>query len=682
MRILMRAYYLILILWLLPYRGITQNVSDSIKAKRELQIPKNDSLRLEKLITKGTYFHNNAILDSAILYFEMAKALTVKKDYKQYYARICRNQSEIYYQKAIYHKALELQFEALKISTQLNDKKNISASYEAIGSIYSNISNPNEALKYFKLMYKLNIELNDTTGKFIAFNSLAGVYSQLGKTDLAYDYFKKALALGYGLKNEEGVNSVLANIGIILIDKNQPDAAIDTLKKVLKITQDNEDGYMRASLYLNIGLAYFKKGNLIEAKKYTLQALKLSKTTEEKDNLMSAYQYLSKIEYELKNYKAAYDYHLAFKELNDTIFNFENSKLLSDLRTNNEVEKKEAELKLKANAEKEKLLAISKQEKKQQTIIIISVIGILIIVIIFALFLYQRFKITQKQKRIIELKEIETQKQKHLVEERNKEITDSINYAKRLQTAILPPIELIKKTIPNSFVYYKPKDIIAGDFYWFYDSSDYKTGDESNTFVLIAAADSTGHGVPGAMVSIVCSNALDKAVKEFGLSEPGQVLDKTTELVLETFKKSGEVINDGMDISLLKIEYTNSGIIKGLKWSGANNALLMISRTSKTAHEIKADKQPIGNADNLKPFTTHSIPLEKEMLFYLLTDGFADQFGGPQGKKYKQKQLQELLVANCMLDLSQQLELLNNEFVTWLGSMEQIDDVTVIGIKI
>jgi serine phosphatase RsbU (regulator of sigma subunit) len=677
----MRTFYLIII-WLLPSKNIAQIENDIIKVKRELQISKIDSLRLEKLIAKGTYFHDISILDSAILYFEMAKVLATKKDYKQYYARICRKQSEVYFQKAIYPTALELQLEALNISTLIKDKKSIGLSYEAIGSIYSNINNTNEALKYFKLMYTLSSEINDSVGKFQAFNSLASVYSQLGKSDLAYIYFKKALVLGYELKNESGVNSVLANIGIILIDKKQEDAAIDTLKKVLKIQQQNNDEYMQSSLLLYIGQAYFNKGNLVEAKKNTLQALKLSKIAEEKDNLKETYFALSKIEYELKNYKAAYDYHVEFKALNDTIFNFENSKQLGDLRTNNEVEKKEAELKLKANAEKEKLLAISKQEKKQQTIIIISVIGVLIIVIIFALFLYQRFKITQKQKRIIELKEVETQKQKHLVEERNKEITDSINYAKRLQTAILPPIELIKKAIPNSFVYYKPKDIVAGDFYWFYDSSEYKTGNEGNKFILIAAADSTGHGVPGAMVSIVCSNALDKAVKEFGLSEPGEILDKTTELVLETFKKSGEVINDGMDISLLKIEYTDTEIIKSLKWSGANNSLLMISRTSKIAHEIKADKQPIGNADNLKPFTTHLIPLEKDMLFYLLTDGFADQFGGPQGKKYKLKQLQELLVANCLLDLHQQEALLNNEFTTWLGSMEQIDDVTVIGIKI
>jgi len=174
--------------------------------------------------------------------------------------------------------------------------------------------------------------------------------------------------------------------------------------------------------------------------------------------------------------------------------------------------------------------------------------GGIFLLIIFGTFMFNRFKVTQKQKAVIELKEIETQHQKHLVEEKQKEIIESITYAKRLQEAILPPEEFINAHIRNNFVLYKPKDLVAGDFYWAETIGD---------LFFIAAADSTGHGVPGAMVSVVCSNELNRALKEFNLIETGKVLDKTRELVLETFEKSTSDVKDGMDVSLLCFDKKN-----------------------------------------------------------------------------------------------------------------------------
>jgi serine phosphatase RsbU (regulator of sigma subunit) len=257
--------------------------------------------------------------------------------------------------------------------------------------------------------------------------------------------------------------------------------------------------------------------------------------------------------------------------------------------------------------------------------------------------------------------------QKHLLEEKNKEITDSINYAQRLQQAILPSIEFITQNFPNNFVLYKPKDIVAGDFYW-----AEKIGEK----FFIAAADSTGHGVPGAIVSVVCSNALNRTIKEFKLTETGKILDKTRELVIETFEKSASEVKDGMDISLLCIDSKN----KNIYWSGANNPLWYIQ--DNELKEIKADKQPIGKTEYPKPFRTHEIEYKANTTFYLFTDGFADQFGGPNGKKFKYKQFSDLLVKNNNLSQSQQAEIINKAFSDWKGDLEQVDDVCVIGIKI
>jgi serine phosphatase RsbU (regulator of sigma subunit) len=268
---------------------------------------------------------------------------------------------------------------------------------------------------------------------------------------------------------------------------------------------------------------------------------------------------------------------------------------------------------------------------------------------------------------LVEERTLQIKKQKALIEEKQHEILDSITYAKRLQEAILPHPEYINGFIPENFILYKPKDIVAGDFYWSETHSD-------NFF--IAAADSTGHGVPGALVSVVCSNALNRALKEFNLTDPGKILDKTRELVLETFAKSASEVKDGMDISLLCINKKE----RKISWSGANNPVWYINREG--FFEVKADKQPIGKTDYARPFTTHQILYSEGTIFYLFTDGLADQFGGPKGKKFKYKQFSDILVQNKDLGMAAQLKILEKVFSTWKGDLEQVDDVCVIGIKL
>jgi serine phosphatase RsbU (regulator of sigma subunit) len=298
----------------------------------------------------------------------------------------------------------------------------------------------------------------------------------------------------------------------------------------------------------------------------------------------------------------------------------------------------------------------------------------------------------QLENKVIE-RTAEVVKQKHLIEEKQKEILDSIHYAKRLQEAILPPLSFINEHLPNNFVLYQPKDVVAGDFYW---------AEMKDDKFFIAAADCTGHGVPGAMVSVVCSNALNRTVNEFGITDTGKILNKTRELVLETFAKGNAEVKDGMDISLLCIDKKNNKAF----WSGANNPLWYIDPVTSCAphsvtsiefekstasglesaqpeiKEIKADKQPIGKTDNPKPYTTHEIELKPGIQFYLFTDGYADQFGGPKGKKFKYKQLEELLLENANKNMQEQHQTLITKFSEWKGDLEQVDDVCVIGVRL
>jgi serine phosphatase RsbU (regulator of sigma subunit) len=287
-----------------------------------------------------------------------------------------------------------------------------------------------------------------------------------------------------------------------------------------------------------------------------------------------------------------------------------------------------------------------------------------IILISFLLIPYTRkiLKADERQKKLF-------MQQKMLIEESHREIKDSINYAKRIQSAILPSNRIIKESFADAFVLYKPKDVVAGDFYWLENCGDQ---------IMFAACDCTGHGVPGAMVSVICNNALNRSVREFGLKEPGKILDKTREIVISEFEKSDDEVKDGMDMSLGSLSLS----ALTLTWSGANNPLWILRKEGSAIEEIKADKQPIGKYAEAKPFTTHQLNLSKGDIIYLITDGYQDQFGGEKGKKFKASNLKELIVSIKSETMENQKNLIDEAFETWRGKLEQIDDVCIIGIRV
>jgi len=258
--------------------------------------------------------------------------------------------------------------------------------------------------------------------------------------------------------------------------------------------------------------------------------------------------------------------------------------------------------------------------------------------------------------------------QKLILEEKNQEIVDSINYALRLQTAILPTVKRIKFALPDSFVMFRPKDIVSGDFYWM---------DDRTENVLIAAVDCTGHGVPGAIVSVVGANGLNRCIKEFGLHKPSDILDKLTDIVVETFESGEDRVQDGMDGALCAINVKK----KTVEYAGANNPLWIMRKGAEEIEEVKADKQPIGSYEFAKPFTNHSFKLAQDDVIYFFSDGYVDQFGGPKGKKFKYKTLKKLLFEIYENPMKEQLHILEEQFDDWKGSLEQLDDVCIIGIK-
>jgi serine phosphatase RsbU (regulator of sigma subunit) len=363
---------------------------------------------------------------------------------------------------------------------------------------------------------------------------------------------------------------------------------------------------------------------------------------------------------------SAYHYLRLFKNLNDSLFSTEKSSQIAEMQMQFENEQKEKLRELEQKAKDTEQNA----KLERQKLFTGGAILILLLTVVFSIFLYRNY--LNKKKAHLEISQ-----KNEIIGAKNREIIDSINYAKHLQDAILPPLKLIRQYFHDSFILYSPKDIVAGDFYWF---------EKKENLIFFAAADCTGHGVPGAMVSVVCSNALNRTVKEFGITEPGKILDRVKNLVVETFvhegdpggEKSENEVKDGMDISLCSYDPQTGQ----LRWAGANNPIWIIKKGTKEVLELKPNKQPIGKSDILSTFTTHVLTVNSGDSLYLFTDGFADQFGGPAGKKYKTAKLKELILSVHDKDMNTQYLMIKKSFDEWKGKEDQVDDICVIGLAI
>lgn len=261
------------------------------------------------------------------------------------------------------------------------------------------------------------------------------------------------------------------------------------------------------------------------------------------------------------------------------------------------------------------------------------------------------------------------EEQKETLEEKNREITDSINYAKKIQSSLIPAESEFNSHFKDSFVLFKPKDIVSGDFYWISRKEDK---------VFYATADCTGHGVPGGFMTMLGISFLDQIINESEIYEPGRILDILRERLIHTLKQSGSAgeNKDGMDIVLCCIDLKT----KKMNYAAGNNSLYVYRNNEFI--EYKPDKQPCGFYPDPKPFTQKEIALQEGDIVYTFTDGFADQFGGPKGKKFKYRNLEQTITSLKDRSLSEQKKELDTVFENWRGHLEQVDDVCIIGVSI
>ncbi len=639
--------------------------------------------------------------DKAIEYLITSVKMAEESGDKWSAAETYNNIGVNYAEKHDYDKALENYFSALQMQIELGNKSMTASVYNNIGALYTDGKNDYEkAIANYSAARKIYEEMNDNIGLARSFNNFGRVYLKQNKTKEAKEQsllcLKMAKELGSNWYIRESYQHI-AKCDSALSDwkgayeyhklyKEFNDSIdnVESIRKTAEMSSKYESDKKESEINL---LQKEKEAKELEAKKKEQENIILTTVSElQKSRLLNQESEIS--EQNLLTEKQKKDLEV-----------LEQGKQIQELSIKN----KEQELKQnKTETEKQK------QQKNY------FLIGFLL-VLVFSGFVFRSLRIRNKQNKIITEQKGVVEKQKHLVEVKNHEITQSIQYALRIQTAILPPQKIVKQYLENSFILYKPKDIVAGDFYWMeavqldnMPSSQLANETNGNSrhqqigtlshcqIILFAACDCTGHGVPGAMVSVVCHNALNRAVREFGLTKPSEILDKTAEIVIENFSKSEENIKDGMDISLACLSPTLSeGEGAGtytLQWAGANNPLWIVRNFSSPSgrsggapelEEIKADKQPIGMNEDSKPFTNHTIALNSGDTIYLFTDGFADQFGGETGeKKLTRKRFKEVLLSIQHLSLTEQGIQLDKFITEYRKEVEQIDDILVMGVRV
>ncbi len=610
--------------------------------------------------------------DTSIVLSKQALLIAEKSEWKKGIVNSLVQLGTCNWVKGNYSDDLEYNLKALKIEEELNNKIGISKCLGNIGLVYFEQGDFPKALNYYLRTIKLDDESGNKGNMETNSGNIALVYLQQGDYTNALDYFFKALKIAQELGNRNGESKHLCNIGttyysqgmFLKIKQEGRDSllnkALDFYFRALKIAEELGNKRSIAADLDNIGSVYTDMEKYSEAEKYLLDALKLNKEIGALNSELAVENSLTKLYEKTSRYELAFEHYKKAIVIKDTLFNQEKNKDITRKEMNYEFEKKNA--------------IAAAQSEKQKTIIALLVAGALL-VLGFLFFVYRSLHLTRKQKQTIEIHNQETELQKKIIEEKQKDILDSINYAKGIQESILPTENEIENILSNSFVLYKPKDIVSGDFYFIESINT----NEKEKLIGFAAADCTGHGVPGAFMSILGVNILRQSLSNREVNNPAQALDflnKNLNIALRQHSRE-QTIRDGMDIAFCVLnQKTNE-----LYYAGAYNPLWIVKNDSSFL-EIKSDKQPIGNFPNQKPFTNHTIKLEKGDIVYLFTDGYADQFGGPKGKKFKYLQMQQLLIAIHNKPMNEQKKILEDTINNWKGNLEQVDDILVLGVRL
>lgn len=601
--------------------------------------------------------------------------------------------------------AFELYNQSKTIHTQLKNNIGMVAGFNNIGEIFRYQGNYSGALEYYLEGLNISRQTNDDRSMAILLNNVGIIYYEQANYPIAIEYFNQSIERSKGIKFEEGMVETFAYLGLTYKKQNNFAKAMEFFNQSLALSQDIGDMLGKAFTLNAIAELYYEQGDMNKAYQYYNDAFLLEKEIQDQSGevrsiigmgkvkllqndvftamqlltealnkakqlglnprVVETYQLLAEAYEKQNRFALALNYFKLYNQLNDSLQSSKVTQQIEVMQQKFVGEQREKELQLLLKEKElqaaaiEKNEAIIKEQSLKQTFTAIGLVMFLIAAVLGWLGYNERRKA---------FKTLDIQKKE--IEAKNQHITDSIQYAKRIQSALITSKEYLIKVIPQHFVFYKAKDIVSGDFYWAYLTSDNKA--------IVAVVDCTGHGVPGAFMSMIGMGLLNEIVMEHKLTKPNEILNALRNGVITSLKqKSANDAADGMDISIIVWDKNTNW----LEYAGANNPLYIVRNKQLT--EIKADKQPIGYfMGRKKPFSIKSHQLEANDMIYLFTDGYADQFGGKHNKKFKYLNFKKLITQISDLPLQEQSQKIENTFIDWKQNYEQLDDICVLGIKV
>ena len=608
---------------------------------------KNDIAKI--LLNIGNIYVYQANYSKALEYYHKALIIYENLEDKSGIAATLGNIGTIYVNQSDYPKALDYFSRGLKLKEELGQKFQMASNFSNMGVIYTRQTNYIKALEYFQKSLKIEEEFGNKTGIAVTIGNMGNVYLYQSDYSKALDYYHKALNIYNELGNNSGIATSLRNIGDLYLSQS-----IDSLSK----NGDNKEKLMlNEEIILNKAIEFLK------------QAIEMYKACGEDLNQTNSI-YSLVLAYKRKgDYKNAFEALKEVNKLDDSIYSIEKQKQIANLETKRENELKDAEI---------KLLQTQKKAQKFQSYLLVGGVIVLFVGFVVA-FLGFREKKKLSDKLAMQKSEIENQKgivesqmvivegQKEILQEKNNQIYASITYASTIQHAILPWDSTLYNAFSDILLFYKPKDIVSGDSYWF---------QEVDGIMFLAVIDCTGHGIPGAMLTVIASTSLDDAVLGKRIYDTGQILtymnDKVTEVLNQRLAENS--IRDGMEVALVAIHKDK------IQFSGAGRPLYLKNGIIEI---VKTDKRGIAGQSENDVYKFSSIEIEKveNMTIYLATDGFADQMN-QDSKKYSTKRFVALLDSISEKPIIEQYKLLENEFNSHKGERSQIDDITILGVRL
>jgi len=675
----------------------------------------------------GAIYLSVSSYEKALNYFQQSYDIAIKAGDEFSKTSALHNMGLVYHSWGEFEKAVSRYQEAMKMARERDDQRTVGHITLNIGVVYYDWGNYDKALEYYQEALSIHEQMGDLPNMTNSLNNMAIIYEHKKERDKALDLYMKALSLAKDAGRKVSVGTAYLNLGTFYTGEQNYDKAIEYFRKSLELRKEIEDHRGVATALISLGNVYSELKQQRKAINYYKSGMNLLEALNSLNDLKETYGSIAMAYKDMGDYKKAFQFYEKYTLLKDSIFNKEAHQNITDIQTKYETEQKEKEIEL---LNKEKLVDQLKMQEqdaaiKKQRILIIAFIVVFALILVFSIIVYRLYNrirtanhvLARQNKEIREQKaEIESQRddityknaeleqkneeitaqrdeieaqrdmvmqQKEQIESIHLEVTQSIDYAMRIQQAVLPAQSLLTSKGLDHFILFKPKDKVSGDFYWWTEIED---------FTVITAADCTGHGVPGAFMSLLGISFLREIVMKEYITHPGVILRRLRKEVVKSLSQTGKegTQKDGMDMSLLVINHKE----QTFAWAGANNPLWIVRADDHDDYDdmaskievIKADKMPIGIYERMDKFQNHELQLRNNDKLYMFSDGFPDQFGGPKGKKYKQKAFKRLIASTSHLSMVEQGAYLEQELKKWMQHdgehFEQVDDITVLGISV